>query len=536
MKRRGGPPDLRLLPSVGAGWAGTWLGLTLPAGPAFATAAAIALGALSGMVRAHRRAAAHPLAAEPAAATVCAALLVAAGLALSAAVHAAVVMSGPVPGLAAHSALVTATFTVTADPRRIEPPAGSRRPALALLPIRITALTAPTGERYRLGSAATLLARLRGPAQSAAWLSLLPSQRAVAQGRLEPPRPGTRDAALFLADRAPRLLGGPSAVQRFAGGLRADLRDAVSALPAEPRGLLPALAVGDTSMLQPDSAAAFKRTGLTYLTVASGENLVFASAGLLPLVRWAGLRGRAVSGAAVLLILGFTLLARPGPPMVRATVMSLLGCAAVVSGRRARALATMAAAVLALLLIDPWLARTYGFALSVLASAGLLIAAPGWRDGLLERGIPGWIAAPAAATAAAEVFCEPLLVVFTGVLPLIAVPANVLAVPAAPIATVLGICAMGADALWPAAGHAVAWLGQWPVRWICLVARAGSAVPGAAVGWPRGVGGCGLLLLGYGAVQVAAARAARWRKRSDPGSNRFGRSFVTSTGLDKRGV
>jgi competence protein ComEC len=219
--------------------------------------------------------------------------------------------------------------------------------------------------------------------------------------------------------------------------------------------------------------------------------------------------------------------------MVRATVMSLLSCVAALSGRRFRALATMAAAVLLLLLIDPWLAHAYGFALSVAATAGLLIAAPGWCDRLLDRGVPLWIAGPAATTAAAELYCEPLLVIFSGSLPLISVPANILAVPAAPVATVLGIGAMAADAVSPVLGHAVAWVAQWPVRWICLVARTGSTVPGAAIGWPSGLGGCGLLLACYVAGwRLFSVRGAAKHPAAESG----GSPPQTSTGLDKIGL
>ena len=533
MRRRTGPPDLRLLPPVLAGWAATWLGLSLQPGFTVAVATAMALCGLAGMVHARRRVASHPLAPEPWSSTVCTLVLVAAGLALSAALHVAVGSSGPVPGLAAESAFVGTALTVTGDPRRVDtkpdPRSGIPPSTLVILPARITTLTTEDGVGYQVGTSVTVFARTRTPDEVDAWLALLPSEHLRVSGRLEPARGATRDAAVLMVRGTPTLVGGPSVMQSVAGHLRANLRDAVSTLPAEEAGVLPALTVGDTSHEPPDIAEALKRSGLTYLTVVSGENLVFLSAALLPAARWVGLRGRAVTGAAVVLVLGFTVLARPGPPMVRATVMSLLGCVAALYGRRFRALATMAAAVLLLLLIDPWLARTYGFALSVAATAGLLVVAPGWCGRLLDRGVPLWAAGPAAATAAAELFCEPLLVTFSGSLPLVAVPANVLAVPAAPVATVLGISAMAADTVSPVLGHAVAWVAQWPVRWICLVARTGSAVPGGCVGWPSGLPGCGLLLACY-AVGWRLLYARRRRAAAGGGS-----APQTSIGLDKIG-
>ncbi len=528
-----------------AGWAATWLGLSMPPGVTTILATAAALFGIVGMTHAHRHVAAHPAAPEPWASAVCTLLLVSAGLALSAAVHVATASSGPVPGLAAQSAFVGTALTVTGDPRRVDSrpqspsrsPSGSAsapdtRPAeLVLLPVRMTEVTTGGGQRYETGASVTVLVKPRGRADFDAWMALLPSEHLRLSGKLEPPRGGTRDAALLLARGQPDVVGGPSIVQTIAGGLRADLRDAASTLPAEEAGFLPAVAVGDTSREPTELNDALKRTGLTYITVASGENLVFAATALLPVARWVGFRGRAVTGSAVIVVLGFTLLARPGPPMVRATVMSLLGCVASATGRRVRALTTMSAAVLVLLLVDPWLARSYGFALSAAATAGLLVVAPIWCGALLDRGVPPWIAGPAATTAAAELFCEPVLVLFSGSLPLIAVPANILAVPAAPAATVLGIGAMAADAVWPPLGHAVAWVAQWPVRWICLVARGAAAIPGASIGWPTGIGGCALLLGCY----VAGRRLlVRRRHRSRAGNG--GSPPQTSTGLDRIGL
>ena len=532
MRRKAAPPDLRLLPPVLAGWAATWLGLSLP--PAFTVAAAVAMAlcGIAGMIHARRRVAAHPLAPEPWASAISTLVLVAAGFALSAALHVASGGGGPVPGLAAESAFVGTALTVTGDPRRVETKAGPRPgmpSTLVIVPVRITTVTTDDGVGYQVGTSATVLARPRTPDDVDAWLGLLPSEHLRVSGRLEPARGGTRDAAVLMVRGAPTVVGGPSVMQGVAGHLRANLRDAVSPLPAEEAGVLPALTVGDTSREPSDIADALKRSGLTYLTVVSGENLVFLSAALLPAARWIGLRGQAVTGATVVLVLGFTVLARPGPPMVRATVMSLLGCVAALYGRRFRALATMAAAVLILLLIDPWLARTYGFALSVAATAGMLIVAPGWCARLLDRGVPLWAAGPAAATAAAELFCEPLLVTFSGSLPLVAVPANVLAVPAAPVATVLGVSAMAADTVSPVFGHAVAWVAQWPVRWICLVARTASEVPGGSIGWPSGLPGCGLLLACY-AIGWRLLRARRHQPALDGGS-----APETGTGLDKIG-
>ncbi|HEV2636173.1 MAG TPA: ComEC/Rec2 family competence protein [Actinocrinis sp.] len=518
MTRRPAPADLRLLPPALAAWLASWFGLTLP--PLFSVAAAavfLLLGAF-GLLRCRRRVLSHPLDLPPSAVSVYTALLVGAGFAASGALHLLAVQAGPVPQLAHQSAMVGAVLTVTGDPRRIvlnrpgaigsasPRPGSAARPAwsrndqdLLLIPARMNEVSA-SGATYAVRSVVTMFVYVgKSPSPTdRRWLDLLPSTAISVRGRLAEALPGTGESAVLKAAKgAPIVVGRPSVLQSAAGRLRADLRAAVAGLPAEPAGLLPALAVGDTSREPPELADAFKATGLTYLTVVSGENLVFCSIALLPLVRWAGVRGRAVPLAGAVLALGFTAVARPGPPMVRATVMALFAATASITGRRFRALPVMAAAVLVLLWYDPWLAHEYGFVLSVAATAGLLILSPGWHGRLADRGVPDWAAVAISATAAAEVFCEPLLVTFTGQLPLLAVVCNVAAVPAAPVATVLGVAAMLGAAVWLPLGHVIAWLGQWPVRWICLVAETGSAVPGAVLPWPRGALGGLLLVANY---------------------------------------
>jgi competence protein ComEC len=205
--------------------------------------------------------------------------------------------------------------------------------------------------------------------------------------------------------------------------------------------------------------------------------------------------------------------------MVRATVTALLASIALATGRRFRGLTATAGAALILMLADPWLAHQYGFVLSVAATAGLLISAPGWRDRLIVlHQVPRWIATSAAYTAAAEVYCEPLLVTFTGTLPLYSIAANVLAVPAAPPATVLGILAMAGYVLCPPAGHAAAWLAQWPTRWICLVAHGVAHVPGATLPWPNGLTGMLALLCAYAIGRWISHDLHRLRSRRAPDS------------------
>ena len=504
MTRTASAPDLRLLPPVLAGWMATRLGLTHAPATTFGASAAVAVVGVAVLSRGPNRAKVL----IPIGTT----LLVAAALATSAALHVYALHLGPVSQLADAGARASATATVTGDPKPVK--------GIILLPVRIDEVEAEVeadepGTRLGVHSRVTVLARAYKPGDAARWMALLPSMHIELTGRFIPPKdPADGDAATLTVNQPPSITGGPSLLQQFAGSLRSDLHHAVAELPPEPAGVLPALTLGDTSAVPAQTTADLKTAGLAYLVVVSGENLVFLSAAILPLVRYAGLRAHALAIFAAVLALAFTALARPGPPMVRATVTALLASVALATGRRFRGLTATAGAALILMLVDPWLAHQYGFVLSVAATAGLLISAPGWRDRLIViHRVPRWIATSAAYTAAAEVYCEPLLVTFTGALPLYSIAANVLAVPAAPPATVLGIAAMAGYVLWPPAGHAAAWLAQWPTRWICLVAHGVAHVPGASLPWPNGLTGMLALLCAYAIGRWVSRDLQRIRER-----------------------
>ena len=159
------------------------------------------------------------------------------------------------------------------------------------------------------------------------------------------------------------------------------MRRSVASLAPPERGLVAGLVDGDTSQLPAQTADDFRAAGLTHLVAVSGSNVAFVLAAVLVGARWVGLRGYAVPVAGAIGLCAFTVLARPEPSVVRAALMGLLVLASSQRGARGRTgPATLCAAVVVLLAVDPFLARSAGFALSVLATAGLLVLAPGWRD------------------------------------------------------------------------------------------------------------------------------------------------------------
>ncbi|MFE7711460.1 ComEC/Rec2 family competence protein [Streptomyces sp. NPDC057486] len=541
--RQEGPVDLRLVPPALAAWAAAALAVGAPwrwtaAGTALCLVAALVLLGVS------RASATRAARARPAdhrdceggggsagqnrhrlhATAAAAALLCAAAGATAAGLHGADARRGPVPGLADRFARVEAEVTVTSDARRTRPQVQGDHsaPAALLLDAEITGLTAPGGATTRLRTPVLLIVSPSGSA--ARWERLLPSTRLHVSGRLAPPlHSGQRNAAVLRPDGKgpPRVTGPPTPLQRTAGELRAGLRRATDGLDPDARALLPGLVVGDTSRVTPELHEAFRAADLTHLMAVSGANLAILLVlligppgaalraerrGLAPRLG-IPLRMTALLGGG--LTLAFVLVCRPEPSVLRAAVCGLITLLAIGTGRRRSLIPALAAAVLLLVLYDPWLARSYGFVLSVLATGALLTVAPRWSAALQRRRVPPRLAEALGAAAAAQAVCAPVVVVLASRVSLVAIPCNLLAEFAVAPATVLGFAALAAAPVAMPVAELLARIAGWPAGWIASVARTGAALPGAEIDWPDGWRGALLLTALTALATLSARRIAR---------------------------
>jgi competence protein ComEC len=483
-------PDLRLTGFALGLWLAALAALYLPAAAGGVVAGVLAAASAVAAVLARRAPA--PLRNVLAVAMLGAAL----GTAVTA-VRVAERDAGPLRDLVASGAVVRAELVVTDDPRAVAGAAG--RPPAYAVPARLRLLET-AGMRVHARTRVLVLG------SDAGWRGLLPGQAVAVRARMLPARGGDLRSAVLSAGGEPALLGRPPLSQRIAGRLRAGLQAACEPLPSAPGGLLPGLVVGDTSRLDPALAADFRATGLTHLTAVSGSNCAIVMGAVLLLARAARAGPRSAAMLALGALVGFVLLARPSPSVLRAAAMGGVALLALASGRSRAALPALGAAVTVLVVIDPELAGAPGFALSVLATAGLLLLAPGWRDGLRRCRVPRGLAEALAVPAAAQAACAPVIAAMSGAVSLVAVPANLLAVPAVAPATVLGVAAAVVSPVWPSGAAFLAWLGSWPARWLVAVARHGAELPSGALPWPDGATG-GVLL---GAVLAAVLVAVRW--------------------------
>jgi competence protein ComEC len=281
--------------------------------------------------------------------------------------------------------------------------------------------------------------------------------------------------------------------------VRAVIARGASALPPDRAALTRGLVIGDDRDEPPDMVERFRIAGLSHLTAVSGQNVALLLAAAGPLLR----RARAPARWAVTigLIGWFVVLTRAEPSVMRAGAMAALAATGFALGRQAEPLRLLAVAVIGLLLLDPLLAWSVGFWLSVGATAGVTLGAV-----LLAPHVRalGPLAVPVAVTIGAQAgVAIPSLLVF-GRLSLVGTVANLVAVPVAGLVMLYGLPAcLVAGALPPIAPVVMlpVGLGVW---WVDAVATVGARVeptpPWSWLGWAAVLG-----------VLVALVRASRRR-------------------------
>lgn len=410
---------------------------------------------------------------------------------------------GPIVDLAEQRAVVTVQASVATQPRLI--PSTTNQPDLLVLTLDIAHVTASNQASIPTDSVPVLVFVASGEG----WDSVQWRSGVEVTGRLSPLREPSADvSAQFAPLDEPHVESARGPVLAMSDTARKRLRDSVGPLPADAAGLIPGLVIGDTSLTPGDLSAAMKVTGMSHLSAVSGSNVAIVLGTVVLLCRWTGLARRWRPWCAVVALVGFVILCRPEPSVLRASAMGLVGLVGLSTARRGSSLSALSVAMVVLLCWDPGLARSYGFALSVLATLGIVIFARPWADAISARlpRIPAWFGEAVSIPLAAQVTCAPVIVLLQGSVSTVAVFANLLAAPLVAPTTILGIVATIAGLVWPPLGAIGAWLGA-PSAWLIgRIARGCAALPGGTMNWLDGAPGAFLLA----AVSLAVVLTFPW--------------------------
>jgi ComEC/Rec2-related protein len=310
--------------------------------------------------------------------------------------------------------------------------------------------------------------------------------------------------AELVVDHA-RVVPPRDGIAGLAHDLRSGLARSTDHMRRDRAALVRGLTTGDTSLLAPATADAFRSAGLSHLVAVSGQNVAMVVGAVAAAAHPLGARVRLV---VALLALGlFVVVVGPQPSVLRAAAMAAIALTGLGLGVRAEPWHLLALALVVVIALRPAVLYSAGLHLSAAATAGLLL----WARPLAARltRLPRWVALSLAATLAAQLAVIPLLAGVFSRLSIVAPVANVLAVPAVPPATVLGLCAAVAGAVDPRAGRPLALLAEPFVAWILWVADVFGRATWSAVeipawtAWPLGS-----IVLGAALTTAARRRAA----------------------------
>ena len=281
-----------------------------------------------------------------------------------------------------------------------------------------------------------------------------------------------RVAALLISNDAITQVTQPSGWALGLGAIRQGLRD--NSGSGDAGALIPGMVLGDTSKQSPEFKEAMQRSGLAHLVAVSGANFAIVSTFVLWCMQFVIRRKKLRVLATAVALVCFIALVRPSPSVLRAAAMAAVLLSAQFGKRSSDSLPALGFAICAVVLGDPWQSRDAGFALSVLATAGLLLLAPRIQERLpTHKKFAGALAPPIAAM----VFCSPILVSLSGYLSPMSIVANFLAAPAVAPITVLGFIAALISPIAPWLAEVIIFLIRFPAGFITGVAHWIAAFP-----------------------------------------------------------
>jgi competence protein ComEC len=307
---------------------------------------------------------------------------------------------------------------ITTDPSRVVPKIIGT--AFAPTSFSFIGQALEVDQRYRLRIPVRVIASTHSVA------GLLPGQSIRVTAKILASKEN-RVAALLIVSHKVEVVTAPSLWAKSLATIRLGLREATGT--GDAGALIPGMVLGDVSKQSVDFKNDMRRSGLTHLVAVSGANFAIVSSFVLWGMQFIFRRMNYRLVATAISLTAFISLVRPSPSVLRAAAMAAVLLFAHGTRKGQDSLPALGFAIAAVVIADPFQARDPGFALSVLATAGLLLFAPKIK--------PQFLAPPIAAM----VFCAPVIVAISGYISPMSIAANLLAAPAVTPITIVGFIA-----------------------------------------------------------------------------------------------
>lgn len=256
-------------------------------------------------------------------------------------------------------------------------------------------------------------------------------------------------------------------------------REKVAAIWDDPRvsGFLTAELTGDKSAMDDGDYLAMQETGLAHLFAVSGLHCAFLVTLLALLISQ---RQRLLCAVTIPLLLFYMVMVGMSPSVVRACIMQIFLLIAPLFRRGSDPLTSLAAALLVILLCNPFAAASVSLQLSFSATLGMVLLSPrlyklltGWYKGKCRplRTALCFVAANLSATLSAVVFTAPLTAWYFRIFVLVAPLSSLLAVPAAGWSFMAAFVTVLLGFVWLPLASLLGWISWALVRYILWIAN-----------------------------------------------------------------
>jgi competence protein ComEC len=256
-------------------------------------------------------------------------------------------------------------------------------------------------------------------------------------------------------------------------------REKVAAIWDDPRvsGFLTAELTGDKSAMDDGDYLAMQETGLAHLFAVSGLHCAFLVTLLALLI---SRRQRLLCAVTIPLLLFYMVMVGMSPSVVRACIMQIFLLIAPLFRRGSDPLTSLAAALLVILLCNPFAAASVSLQLSFSATLGMVLLSPRlykllteWYKGKCRplRTALCFVAANLSATLSAVVFTAPLTAWYFRIFVLVAPLSSLLAVPAAGWSFMAAFVTVLLGFVWLPLASLLGWISWALVRYILWIAN-----------------------------------------------------------------
>lgn len=254
-------------------------------------------------------------------------------------------------------------------------------------------------------------------------------------------------------------------------------------IPGEAGAVLKGITLGDKSDFTPEMKTMFARAGISHIVVVSGMHMSILMLFVMYVCKRCGMKKRTRAIAASVVIFCFMCMVGFTPSVLRAGITCIMAMLALLLRRKKDFLTTMAVAAAVVVLLNPYSLFNISFQLSFAATIGIVYLAEPVKKAV--GFLPDMIAEIVAMSIAANITTLPITVWYFGDVSLVAVLANVIAVPFVNILFIGTFLLALVGGIFPPLGYFPGYVLGEVTRWVLLAVKKIASWKFAAVTIPQ---------------------------------------------------